>query len=705
MSRLRLLNVFLALFLVMLPAQPTQAAGNSLLESGLSSALLDDPAPTVTAISSGLYHTCELWSDGKISCWGAYTTDDQLVVPTPNENWVQVSAGHGYACARKNDDTLQCWGSNAYGKSTPTVTSDVMQITTGVAHTCAAQSDAVLYCWGFNDYGQTIVPPNTEWSQISAGYYHTCGIDLDGALQCWGQSNYGKTIVPTPNSGWTQVDGGGQHTCGIRSGTLYCWGAGTTIADPPDGYNYGQSIVPSGTFTQVSAGNLHTCGLKNDGTIQCWGYNGSGQTDVPEPNADWTQVSAGDRHTCGLKEDGTVRCWGVLWEAPVIHIDPPSLPPGAPGVPYSQSLTATDNPAPYSYPPYTFSIVSGSVPDGLTLNADGTWSGTTTTAGTFNFTVQAKDAVNIAGQQDYSLVIDGTPPTVVSITRTDPNPTVSTNVNFTVTFSENVTGVTTDDFVLVPSAGLVGGSILGISPGATQSVYYIPISTGAGTGTVRLDLDNDGSIKDLVSNPLGGGDFTGGQTYTIVKPFQSISTGSRDGYILETAETSSVGGSINASASTLRLGDDAAKKQYRSILSFTTGALPDTAVITRVQLKIFKQGIVGGGNPVTTFQGFMVDIKKGYFGTSSLQAADFQTAGSKTYGPFKPSLTGKMYLIDLTSGKAFINKLSSYSGLTQIRLRFKLDDNNNGTANYLSLYSGSGSPSYRPQLVIEYYVP
>jgi hypothetical protein len=49
--------------------------------------------------------------------------------------------------------------------------------------------------------------------------------------------------------------------------------------------------------------------------------------------------------------------------------------------------------------------------------------------------------------------------------------------------------------------------------------------------------------------------------------------------------------------------------------------------------------------------------------------------------------------------------LATNGGLTQIRLRFKLDDNNNALANYLSLYSGNALAANRPQLVITYYVP
>jgi hypothetical protein len=127
--------------------------------------------------------------------------------------------------------------------------------------------------------------------------------------------------------------------------------------------------------------------------------------------------------------------------------------------------------------------------------------------------------------------------------------------------------------------------------------------------------------------------------------------------------------------------------------------------ITGVTLKIRQQAIVGGGNPVTMFQGFMVDIKNGTFGTSALQVTDFQAAASKSYGPFTAALVGGWYSINLTSAKAYVNKLSTLSGLTQIRLRFKLDDNNNAVANYLSLYSGSAPVSSRPQLIIQYYVP
>ncbi len=76
-------------------------------------------------------------------------------------------------------------------------------------------------------------------------------------------------------------------------------------------------------------------------------------------------------------------------------------------------------------------------------------------------------------------------------------------------------------------------------------------------------------------------------------------------------------------------------------------------------------------------------------------------------GPFKPTPVGAKYTIKLPSAAyASINKLSASNGLTQLRLRFKLDDNNNAVANTISFFSGnSATPSYRPVLVIQYYVP
>lgn len=186
-----------------------------------------------------------------------------------------------------------------------------------------------------------------------------------------------------------------------------------------------------------------------------------------------------------------------------------------------------------------------------------------------------------------------------------------------------------------------------------------------------------------------------------------ISQRAYDGWVLESAENSNKGGSLNSSATTLRVGDNAAKKQYRSIFSFNTGPrLPDDAVITRVMLKVKVQGVIGGpADPVSAFQGFMADIKYGPFGVPALQTTDFQATPSDTVGPSYPELFDGCYYVDLTDAKNYVNQLSAVSGLTQVRLRFKRDDNNNKVADYLSLFSGNDTTGARPQLIVEYGVP
>ena len=183
------------------------------------------------------------------------------------------------------------------------------------------------------------------------------------------------------------------------------------------------------------------------------------------------------------------------------------------------------------------------------------------------------------------------------------------------------------------------------------------------------------------------------------------SSGTYDGWVRESTETSKVGGAIDSTGN-LYLGDSPSKQQYRGILSFSTGSLPDAATITAVKLKVRQQSILGGGNPVTIFQGFMADVKKGTFGTAALQTSDFQAAANATYGPFNGGLSSGWYNINLTGAPGSINKLATGSGLTQIRLRFKLDDNNNAVANILSLNSGNATTAAnRPQLVVSYYAP
>ena len=357
--------------------------------------------------------------------------------------------------------------------------------------------------------------------------------------------------------------------------------------------------------------------------------------------------------------------------------------------------------------PSTIHLAAGAAPVTIQIPVQIPASATSGQVEKISFTAISQANPNIEDQAIAMVTaIDGTAPDVTSIVRANTDSTSAASVDFTVTFSEPVTGVDVSDFSLTTS-GISGAALTGVSgSGATRTVT---VNTGSSNGTIRLDVPVSATITDLAGNSLTGLPYITGQVYTVnkTKTLVLTSIGGQDGWMLESAETSNKANTLNATSTIFNLGDNAARKQYRGILSFKTGVLiPDNAVITKVVLKVRKQGIVGGGNPVTIFNGFMADIKKGFFGsTSALQTSDFQALANKTYGPFKPTLVSGWYSINLTNGSAYINKLFTNGGLTQIRLRFKLDDNNDAVANYLKLYSGNAPAASRPKLVIKYYVP
>ncbi len=299
------------------------------------------------------------------------------------------------------------------------------------------------------------------------------------------------------------------------------------------------------------------------------------------------------------------------------------------------------------------------------------------------------------------------PPIVLSITRANPNPTHLASVDFTVTFSEGVTGVDTGDFTLTTS-GVSGATVSGVS--GSGSVYTVTVSTGSGNGTICLDLIDDDSILDAALNPLGGagagnGNFTSGETYTVVRNSLTLrSIGTEDGHVLESTETSKVGGTPNSTSTVFQLGDDAQDRQYRGILHFDTSSLPDNAVVTKVTLKIRKQGQVGA-NPFATLGKIMVDIRTGAFSNNNaLQATDFHAAAHKNAGAvIQNTPINNWYSVVFPSASIpFLN----LTGVTQFRLRFQLDDNDNATADFLKFYSGNfTTAAARPTLIIEYYIP
>ena len=108
--------------------------------------------------------------------------------------------------------------------------------------------------------------------------------------------------------------------------------------------------------------------------------------------------------------------------------------------------------------------------------------------------------------------------TISSIVRelNSTNPTNASSVNYTVTFAASVTGVDATDFSLT-TTGIAGASI-GI-PSGSGTTWTVPVNTGTGSGTIRLDFTGTTGVTPNVS-----ASYTSGEVYTIDKTAPTVSS-------------------------------------------------------------------------------------------------------------------------------------------------------------------------------------
>ena len=296
---------------------------------------------SATTVETKHLHACAILNDGSLVCWGLNVSgqlgigNNSLKEDTPVQvNGVQgrvtaVSTGLNHTCAIEEGGTLKCWGDNAYGqlglgdtapRLVPTEVTlpsgrSAVAVDTGEDYTCAIIDDGSLMCWGSNiddrlgritsttclvegigrncgkTPGKVDLGQNTAMA-ISLGSAHTCAILDDGSLKCWGHNTYGQL------------------------------GKGDTLATlNPTGVNLGTNR----SAVAVSAGAYFTCAILDDGSLKCWGRNNYGQlgqgntTDLNTPpvavalpgGQDAKAVYAGEEYACAVLVDNSVACWGA----------------------------------------------------------------------------------------------------------------------------------------------------------------------------------------------------------------------------------------------------------------------------------------------------------------------------------------------------------------------------------------------------------
>ncbi len=241
-----------------------------------------------TAVSAGPGYTCALKANRNIHC----TSDIGAEVPPPAEIFV---AGSGYddttgfndSCEVRTDGSITCWGKQPATAPPGSFT----HVSAGYEHSCGVRSDSSIVCWGDNPYSVETLerleenPPSGPFTQVSASLSSQCGLRTDGTIVCWGDNDSGQATAPSGT--FTQVSASHWYGCGLRTdGTIVCWGDNDS----------GQATAPSGTFTDVSTSAGHSCGVRTGGSVECWG--GSPLVLAAGPDS-------GDR-TVGGQNGGTV---------------------------------------------------------------------------------------------------------------------------------------------------------------------------------------------------------------------------------------------------------------------------------------------------------------------------------------------------------------------------------------------------------------
>lgn len=117
----------------------------------------------------------------------------------------------------------------------------------------------------------------------------------------WGRNASGQLDNPVIKP--IAIAGGAEHTLALLSdGTVQAWG---------DNSN-GETDIPAGLsgVTAIAAKSAHNLALKSDGTVVAWGFNNDGQINVPAGLSGVTRIRANGTASFAIKADGTVVSWG-----------------------------------------------------------------------------------------------------------------------------------------------------------------------------------------------------------------------------------------------------------------------------------------------------------------------------------------------------------------------------------------------------------
>ena len=134
-------------------------------------------------------------------------------------------------------------------------------------------------------------------------------------------------------------------------------------------------------------------------------------------------------------------------------------------------------------------------------------------------TTTAHNAFTAGYTSGPTYTIDHTAPVATSIVTVGANPNNAATEQFTVTFSENVTGVNAGDFSIL-TTGTAAGTVGAVTGSGTT--YTVTVNNVVGAGTLELNLNAGTGIADTAGNAIVGGLL--GQAYTVSHTGPAVSS-------------------------------------------------------------------------------------------------------------------------------------------------------------------------------------
>ncbi|MRG92960.1 hypothetical protein GF068_13625 [Polyangium spumosum] len=212
------------------------------------------------------------------------------------------------------DDPMNCGGCGVVCQRSCVagVCDDPVQVALGNRHSCARTGGGDVYCWGNNSAYELGIGSSTSTPTPQKVAVAGKAIHLDAGGGMFKNAAGADLLMA--------------HTCAVLDDTtVQCWGwntsgqLGTSSGNWQDKPTTAVSLVGA---TEVSVGGRHTCAVTGKGELYCWGANDKGQCGLGTPSekvemptlvalSDVAHVSAGYEHTCAVTNGGTLHCWGV----------------------------------------------------------------------------------------------------------------------------------------------------------------------------------------------------------------------------------------------------------------------------------------------------------------------------------------------------------------------------------------------------------